>query len=166
MLENNWNILPSFTAVNCGAWVRKEGYRDGQVGVLTPTHASPTPTVPMGAIGGDKPAWMAAIEENHLGSLLTHNPPGPPWVMNVGCWDGGARQGGGICKCVSGWPRALPPLSHPSLLLITLSVNLCSCPDTTLTPTPFSFRLCAVCCRTVLIVRVWASSAVLCVYNV
>lgn len=66
------------------------------------------------------------------------------------------RQGG-ACKCVPGWPRALPPFSLPSLLLIILSVNLSSCPDTTLTPTPFSFCVCAVGRRTVLIMRENAS---------
>lgn len=50
------------------------------------SNASATAIVPMGAIGDDKPAWMAAIEGNHLGPVLTHNPPGPPWVMDAGRW--------------------------------------------------------------------------------
>lgn len=56
---------------------------------------------------------MAAIEGNHHGPVLTHNPPGPPWVMDAGWWDVGVRQGG-ICKmCVwmaSGFTALLPPI--------------------------------------------------------
>ena len=85
-----------------------------------------------------------------------------------GCWVVGdkGRVGVGIWKCVHGWPRASPPFSLPSPLLIILSVNLCSRPGTTLTLTPFSFRLGAVCRCTVLITRVRAPSAVSCACNV
>lgn len=92
----------------------------------------------------------------------------PGWWML-----GGGRKvvgdSGGVCKCVSGWPRALyrhaPPFSLPLLLLIILSVNLCRRPDTTLTLTPLLFRLCAVCRCTSLIMWVRASSAVSCAHN-
>lgn len=43
---------------------------------------------------------MAAIERDHLGPVLTHNPPGPPWVMDVGWWQGGVRWWWGIHVCV------------------------------------------------------------------
>ena len=88
------------------------------------SYSWPTPTVPMGAIGGDKPAWMAAIERNHLGPVLTHNPPGPPWVMDVGWWAGGVGQGGdvNVSGPASGFIMSFLTFSIPSLLLIILSI--------------------------------------------
>lgn len=133
--------------------------------------ASPMPTVPMGAIGGDKPAWMGAIELNHFGPVLTHNPPRPSRVMDVGWWqEGGGRQWGRLQVCVwmaSGFLLSCPPLlAHNCFADYSVCQSVCSCPDTTLTLTPFSFCVCAVCHRTVLIMWVQASSTVFCVYNV
>lgn len=104
---------------------------------------------------------MAAIEGNHLGPVLTHNPPGPPWVMDAGWWCGGLRQGG-ISLCVwmaSGVTSVLPP-SLPSLSLMIPSAKLCSGPDTTLTLTPSSLCVSAVCHCATLIMRMQASSTI------
>lgn len=57
---------------------------------------------------------MAAIEGDHLGPVLTHNPPGPQRVMDVGRWGGVRRLGGGLGG--SGRPPASPPLLPPTLV--------------------------------------------------
>lgn len=80
---------------------------------------------------------MATIEGNHFGPVLTHNPPGPPWVMDVG-WVVGWRRETFANVCLVG--LGLHNVIHSLLLLLVWiipSVNLFPCPDTTLTQTPF-----------------------------
>lgn len=67
----------------------------------------------------------------------------------------------------SGFILSFPPLLAPIRFAhYSVCQSVCSCPDTTLTSTPLSFCLRAVCHRAVLIMWVQASSTVLCVYNV
>lgn len=58
---------------------------------------------------------MAAIERDHLGPVLTHNPPGPPWVMDVGWWQGGVRWWWWSCVCLDGPGCPPPPVADYAL---------------------------------------------------
>lgn len=82
----------------------------------------------MGAIGGDNPAWMAAIQRNPLGPVLTHNPPALP--MGDGCWvvEGWwCRTGRCLQVCVLMalflWCHPLPSSSHPHSWLFHPSIS-------------------------------------------
>lgn len=131
---------------------------------------SPMPTVPMGAIGGDKPAWMGAIEINHFGPVFTHNPPRPSQVTDVGWWQGGGgRQWGAFASvCLDGlWlynVMPFPSRHDPFCWLFCLSICL-QLPWHHLDIDTFLI-LSLHCHRAVLIMLVQASSTVLCVYIV
>lgn len=80
------------------------------------------------------------------------------------CWVVAGDIGGRLQVCVcmaSGFILSCPPLLA-TILFADYSVcqSVCSCPDSTLTLTPFSFCLCTVCHRAVLIMWVQASSTV------